>query len=123
MVVAYLGGKAIHLVRVENAEDVHRHRRALDAGDSAAVVGVHLRSLGRDVFRALIITWVGLLVAGVGPLWIPLNLQGSIYLGIAAVGAAIAAAVAGVGRLTGRRSGLRWFVLGLAGGLAGVVFG
>ena len=123
LVVAYLGGKAVHLVRVENAEDVRRHRRQLDAGDSAAVVGVHLRSLGRDVFRALIITWVGLLVAGVGPLWIPLNLQGSIYLGIAMVGAAIAAAVTGVGRLTGRRSGLRWFVLGLAGGLAGVIFG
>ena len=75
------------------------------------------------MFRALIITWVGLLVAGVGPRWIPLNLQGSVYLGIATVGAAIAAAVTGVGRLTGRRSGLRWFVMGLAGGLAGVILG
>jgi PTS system mannose-specific IIC component len=123
LMMAYLGGKAVHLVRTENAEDVRKHRRELDAGDRGAIVGVQLRCLGRDAFRALVITWVGLLVASFGPVWLPLNLQGSIYLGIATVGAAIAAAVSGIARLTGRRSGLRWFLLGLAGGLAGVVFG
>jgi len=123
LVVAFIGGKAIHLVRVENANDVRSHRGELDAGSSAAVAAVHLRSLGRDILRALVVTWIGLLIAATTVRWFPLTLEVSVYLGVATVGAAVAAGVTGVGRLTGRKSSLRWFVLGLAGGLAGVVFG
>lgn len=121
LVVAYIGGKAIHLVRVENSADVMSQRRALDAGDHAAVAAVHLRSLVRDVGRALVVTWIGLFLVAICLRWLPLTVEISVYLGVAAVGAAIAAGVTGVGRLTGRKSALRWFVLGLAGGLVGVV--
>ncbi|UCG86580.1 MAG: PTS sugar transporter subunit IIC [Gemmatimonadota bacterium] len=121
--VAYIGGKAIYLVRVENAADVRAHRKQLDTGSSTAVTGVQLRSLGRDVVRALVVTWIGLLIAAATLRWLPVTLEVSVYLGIAAVGAGVAAGVSGVGRLTGRKSALSWFVLGLAGGLVGVVFG
>ena len=123
LVMAYVGGKAIHLVRVENAVDVNRHKDVLDTGDASAITRLHLRCLGRDLFRALVLTSVGLLFAALVVQWVPLNLQSVVYLSVATVGAALAAAVSGVGRLAGRKAALSWFVLGLAGGLAGVVFG
>ncbi len=123
LIVSYIGGKAIHLVRVENAADVKAHRVELDAGSSTAVVGVQLRSVARDALRCLIVTWIGLLIAAAVLRWAPLTLEVSVYLGVAMVGAAIAAGVTGVGRLTGRKVSLRWFVVGLIGGLVGVLFG
>jgi PTS system mannose-specific IIC component len=123
LVVAYLGGKAIHMVRIENVNDVHKHREALDSGDTRTVLAVHLRSLGRDVFRTLVLVWLGLLLAMLVRRWLPLTLDGAVYLSVVIVGAAVAAAVSGVGRLAGRKSALRWFLLGLAGGLVGVLIG
>ena len=123
LVVAYMGGKAIHLVRIENATDVGRHREALDEGDARAITGLQMRCLGRDLFRSLVVTSLGLLFASLVVRWVPLTLQSVVYLSVATVGAALAAAITGVGRFAGRKTALPWFVLGLAGGWAGVVFG
>ncbi|UCD23352.1 MAG: PTS sugar transporter subunit IIC [Gemmatimonadota bacterium] len=121
LVMAYLGGKAIHLVRVENAMDVRRHRDALDSGDVRAVNGLQLRCLGRDIFRSLAVASLGLLFAALVVRWVPLTVQSVVYLSVATVGAALAAAISGIGRLAGRKTALPWFALGLAGGLAGVL--
>jgi len=121
LLVAYLGGKAIHMVRIENVYDVERHRDALDAGVARAVLGVHLRSLGRDVFRTLVLVGVGLFLAMIVRRWLPLTLDGAVRLSVVVAGAAMAAAVSGVGRLTGRKMSLRWFLVGLVGGLVAVL--
>jgi mannose/fructose/N-acetylgalactosamine-specific phosphotransferase system component IIC len=121
LLVAYLGGKAIHMMRIENVYDVERHRDALDAGATGAVLGVHLRSLGRDVFRTLVVVGLGLFLAMIVRRWLPLTLDGAVRLSVVIAGAAMAAAVSGVGRLTGRKMALRWFVIGLVGGLVGVL--
>jgi len=121
LLVAYLGGKAIHMVRMENVYDVERHREALDAGVTRAVLGVHLRSLGRDVFRTLVLVGVGLFLAMIVRRWLPLTLDGAVRLSVVVAGAAMAAAVSGVGRLTGRKMSLRWFLVGLVGGLVAVL--
>ncbi len=119
--VAYLGGKAIHMMRIENVNDVERHRDALDSGVPWSVFGLQMRSLGRDVFRTLVLLLLGLFLAMVVRRWLPLTLDGAVYLSVVAAGAAMSAAVAGVGRLTGRKMALRWFLLGLVGGLIGVL--
>jgi mannose/fructose/N-acetylgalactosamine-specific phosphotransferase system component IIC len=121
LLMAYLGGKTIHMVRIENVNDVERHRHALDAGETRAVVGVHLRSLGRDVFRTLVLVLLGLFLAVIVRRWLPLTLEGAVGLTVVVVGAALAAAVSGVGRLTGRKMALRWFLFGLVGGFVGVL--
>jgi mannose/fructose/N-acetylgalactosamine-specific phosphotransferase system component IIC len=119
--VAYVGGVGMRVVRLRNAADIARHREAVDGGRARAVMGVHMRSLGRDALRALLVTVLGLGLALVAKRWAPVTLEGAVTLVIVAVGAAAAVAVSGVFVLTGRRSVLRWFVLGLAGGLVGVV--
>ena len=121
LLVAYAGGRAIHIVRIRNGEDVERHTADFDAGVAGVVVRVHLRCLGRDAFRSLVVVVGGLVSAWVVRHWAPFNVQGAVYLGIVTLGAAIAASVTGVVRMTGQKSVQRWFVLGLLGGLVGVI--
>ena len=121
LVVAYIGGAAVHVMRVLNAADVDEHRGQLDSGNERAIFALHRRGLGRDIVRSAAVMAIGLLVAVSVRQAAPITLEGAIYLRIAAIGAAIAAATSGVVRLTGRKVALRWFVAGLAAGLAGLV--
>lgn len=121
LLIAYVGGKAIHIVRIAIAADVKRHGDRLEAGDRSAVVGVHLRGLARDAVRSLVVVGLGLALVELVRQWAPLTVQGAVYLGIVTLGAAVAAAVMGVIQLAGHKSAQRWFVLGLIGGLVGVI--
>jgi PTS system mannose-specific IIC component len=121
LLVAFVGGWAIHLMRIRNGGDVERHRTQLDAGSVAVIARLHVRCLGRDVIRCLLVTLFGLILAWAVRQWAPLNVQGAVYLGIVTLGAAASAAVMGVIRLAGQKSVPRWFVLGLIGGFIGVI--
>jgi mannose/fructose/N-acetylgalactosamine-specific phosphotransferase system component IIC len=121
LVVAYVSGRAIHLVRIKNGGDVERYQSQLDAGVAKMVVRLHLRCLGRDAIRSFMVVTFGVLLAWAVRHWAPFNVQGAVYLGIVTLGAAIAASIMGVIRLAGQKSVQRWFVLGLIGGLVGVI--
>ncbi len=119
--VAYLGEVGIRVVRSRNTEDVRRHRAALDAGETTAVVSTHLRCLARDALRALSVTAAGLLLAAAAYRWPPVTVGGAVLVTVVLSGAAIGAAAAGGMRLSGRGLALRWFALGVAAGVALVV--
>ena len=121
LLVAYVGGKAIHRVRIQIARDVERHSAQLEAGDRSAVVGIHFRGLARDAVRSVLVVGMGLLVVALIRSWAPLTVQGAVYLGIVTLGSAVAAAVMGIIKLAGHKSAQRWFVIGLIGGLVGVI--
>ncbi len=121
LIVAFLGGRGIHLRRIRNGLDLERHLDQLEQGDVQTVYFLHLRGLAREVLRCLIVTAFGLLLAESTRRWAPLTVQGAVYLGIVTLGAAVATAVTGAIRLAGRKTARQWFVLGLLGGLVGLV--
>ena len=121
LATAYLGGVGIHAIRTLNGRDVQKHRAELDRGDRRALGALHMRGLGRDALRSLLVTALGLLLAVVVKNELPMNIEGAVYLSVVAVGASLGAAADGIYRLIGRKVVLRWFALGLAGGLVGVV--
>ena len=120
LAVAYAGGVGAHLMRLQNGADLVRNTERLNAGDKKAVYGVHLRGLMRDVGRSVLVIAVGLTVAYLLKLYVPITLKGALYLRVVVVGAAISAVVSGTVRLTGRRVANQWFVIGLVAGIAGV---
>jgi PTS system mannose-specific IIC component len=121
LIVAFVGGRGIHLRRIRNGLDLERNVEQLEQGDLRTVCSLHLRGLAREVLRALIVTAIGLLLAESVRRWAPLTVQGAVYLGIVTVGAAVSAAVTGAIRLAGRKTAQQWFVLGLLGGLVGLI--
>jgi PTS system mannose-specific IIC component len=120
LAVAYVGGLGAHLMRLQNGADLVRNAARLNAGDTRAIYGVHLRSLMRDFGRSVLVIVVGLAVAHLLKLYVPITLKGALYLRVVVVGAAISAVVSGTVRLTGRKVANQWFVFGLVGGIAGV---
>ena len=116
--VAYLGQGSIHVLRRWTAADVRRQAAALDAGDAVVIRRVHLRGIGRDALRALLITGVGMLLAAAVRAWPPLSVRGTALLTIVAVGAAIGVGMLGAARLAGRGVGRAWLTVGLLTGVA-----
>jgi mannose/fructose/N-acetylgalactosamine-specific phosphotransferase system component IIC len=120
LVTGLLGGVSIHLMRRVNVWAVRRNTAALERGDVAVLVRVHVMRILRDAARGLLVTGAGLalavglreLVAG------GLAQRGAMAVAVAATGAAIAAGAVGTLRLVGRGPGLRWFAAGLLGGAA-----
>jgi PTS system mannose-specific IIC component len=121
LIVAFVGGRGIHLRRLRNGLDLERHVDQLEHGDLRTIYSLHLRGLAREVFRSVIVTALGLLLAEGIRRWAPLTVQGAVYLGIVTLGAALSAAVTGAIRLAGRKSAQQWFMLGLLGGLVGLM--
>jgi mannose/fructose/N-acetylgalactosamine-specific phosphotransferase system component IIC len=116
-----LGGVSMNVVRRLNTSAVHWAAPALEAGDTHALMRLHLASIGRDAVRALVVTGFGLALA-VGTHALPgqtLHVRGAIILAAAATGAVIAVATSGTVRLIGRGSAVGWFAAGLLGGVAG----
>jgi mannose/fructose/N-acetylgalactosamine-specific phosphotransferase system component IIC len=121
LVVAYLGQLGMSLVRRRNTTDVRQERERLDNGDVRAVHRVHLRGFARDVLRSLVITGVGLGLARLVYVGLPISLRGAVMLTVVVVGAGLGVAATGAMRLSGRGIRLGWFALGLGGGVAWVV--
>ena len=116
-----LGGVSMNVVRRLNTSAVHRATPALEAGDTQALMRVHVASIGRDAVRALLVTAVGLLLA-LGANALPphtIHVRGAVLLAAAATGAVIATGTSGAVRLIGRGPSIGWFAAGLLGGVAG----
>jgi PTS system mannose-specific IIC component len=118
LVTGLLGGVSIHAARRLTGRAVRAAAARLDAGDVAALVGLHAQAVVRDAARAALVTACGLalawsaraaLAAAVAP-------RGAALLGVAAVAGGLAAGASGTVRLVGRGPVLRWFALGLGGG-------
>lgn len=119
--IAFLGERAIQLVRHRTSVEVRRHLRSIDAGDRATIHRLHRRAILRDGFRALVLTALGLaLAAGVG--FAPvMSIRGAVLLTAVAVGIGLGTAgVSGLRIARDRRTGLAWLAAGLAGGVAWV---
>ncbi|HWP38211.1 MAG TPA: hypothetical protein VNL18_11730, partial [Gemmatimonadales bacterium] len=121
LAVAYLGQGSIHAARRRNAVDVRAEEAALDAGDPAAIRRVHMRGIGRDALRALIVTAVGLLGALALRTMPPIGVRGSALLQLVSLGAAIGVASLGAARVAGSGVGRVWLAAGLTLGLAWVI--
>ena len=125
LVTGMAGGMSIHLVRRLNARALHAVSERLEAGDTRALVRLHVAGILRDAARAALVTALGLVLAQLARDFLAgggrggvLTLRGVTLLNVAAVAAAIAAAAAGTLRVVGRGSGLRWFAAGVLGGTA-----
>ena len=120
LVTGMAGGMSIHLVRRLNARALHGVSERLEAGDTRALVRLHVAGILRDAARAALVTALGLVLAQLARDFVAgaLTLRGVTLLNVAAVGAAIAAAAAGTLRVVGRGAGLRWFAAGVLGGTA-----
>jgi PTS system mannose-specific IIC component len=120
LVTALTGGMSIHVVRRLNARAMHAANDRLEAGDTRALLRLHLAGIVRDAARAALVTGLGLALARLARDAVagPLTARGATWLSVAAVGTALAAAAAGTLRVVGRGRTLRWFAAGLAGGAA-----
>jgi len=128
LVTGMAGGMSIHLVRRLNARALHAVSDRLEAGDTRALVRLHVAGILRDAARAALVTALGLVLAQLARDFVAgggggrgagaLRLRGVTLLNVAAVAAAIAAAAAGTLRVVGRGTGLRWFAAGVLGGTA-----
>jgi mannose/fructose/N-acetylgalactosamine-specific phosphotransferase system component IIC len=120
LVTGYLGGIGIQVVRRLNSRATHAVAARLEAGDTRALVRLHLAGIGRDALRATLVTVGGLVLAALvqAVLARALAVRGVALLDATAGGAALAAGAAGILRLVGRGPSLRWFAAGVVGGVA-----
>lgn len=120
LLVAWVGGVGIQWVRKRNSIDVRRRLEALSAGEVATITALHWRGLGRDALRALLVTGLGLVLAGAVQRWAPASLRAAVLASVVAVGLAMANAVVAGVRITGIGREAAWLVAGLALGIAWV---
>ncbi len=120
LVTGMLGGISIHVLRRLNARAVRAAADSLEAGDTRALVRLHVMGILRDAARAALVTAVGLFLAWSVRVFLAggLTLRAETLLAVAATTAAIAAGAAGTLRIVGRGPGLRWFAVGVLGGTA-----
>ncbi|MGD2135073.1 MAG: PTS sugar transporter subunit IIC [Gemmatimonadales bacterium] len=122
LIVASVGGAGMTLVRRRTTDDVRRHREALEVGDTAAVRGIQLRGLGRDLLRSSAVTAFGLAFGKLVYFLHPVaTVGGAVLISVVVIGSALGVATQGLLRATGRGGALGWFALGLAGGALWVV--
>lgn len=121
LAVAYAGEHGIQLVRRATTGDVHRQRARLDQGDPVTIAAVHRRGLARDAARAFVMTAVGLALAELVR-WLPVSVRGAVLLTAVVAGAGLGVGLAAGIQLAGGRARLRWVALGLAGGIALVLW-
>jgi len=120
LVTALLGGSSLQLLRRLNARAANRAMASIEAGDTAALVRVHVAGIGRDGVRALLVTAAGLGLASLArTMLLPaLSVRTLTLVGVAGAAGALAAASAGTLRLVGWGRPLTWLALGLGGGAA-----
>lgn len=121
LLVAYVGEKAMVVVRRRNSQDVRGLTDRLDAGDLRAVEALQYRGVLRDALRALLLTGGGIAAAHTLRLLPPITTRGAVLLAVGVFGAAIGTAAAGAMRLSGRGLRLKWLTLGVVAGTAWVL--
>jgi PTS system mannose-specific IIC component len=120
LVTAMVGGMSINVVRRRNARASHAATARLEAGDTRALMRLHVRGLLRDATRAACVTAFGLALGQLARAGLAgrLPARGVTLLAVAAAAAALAAGAAGTLRIVGRGANLRWFAVGVLGGTA-----
>ncbi len=122
LVVAYAGEIGIQLVRGRTSADVRRHQTALQAGDLSTIYRVHFRGIGRDAFRAAVLTAVGLGIAAIARFAHPTNLRTAVILSAVATGVGLGTALLGGVRMArGSRASWTWLASGIVAGTIWVV--
>lgn len=120
LVISFLGEVGIQWVRRQNTISVRGAQEALDRGDRSAVVRLQYVCVTRDVLKGLVITGVGLLLAGMVRSWSFLSVRGAVLLTLGLVGAGLASGIWGAVKIGGVNKSLVWFATGLLGGITWV---
>jgi mannose/fructose/N-acetylgalactosamine-specific phosphotransferase system component IIC len=121
LVIALLGDLSTQRIRRANSRDALKNATGLDEGDVNTIVSVHFRCVLRDGLRALVVTAIGMVLAGLVRRYGFIPLSSAVAATVAAVGVAFGSAmVSGVryGRAT--RLGVLLFAIGIIGGTAWV---
>jgi hypothetical protein len=116
-VLAVLGGWTLQYVRRSNARAIQKRAAALAAGESSAIRLLQYGGLVRDGLRGAALTAVGLAVASLIALHVPMDRRTAVGLSLIAIGGALSAAVSGAIRSAGRGVRLKWLIGGAAVGL------
>lgn len=117
--LAIAAGTTMPLTRRLNARVVRAHGARLAAGDAAAVSAVHLRCLGFDVVRSLVVA-VAAVAFGMAARWLGLVPEPALGRALTVVALGGAAWSVAHGAMASGRSGARWRYA-LAGLVAGVL--
>ena len=117
--LAIAAGTTMPLTRRLNARVVRAHGARLAAGDAAAVSAVHLRCLGFDVVRSLVVA-VAAVAFGTAARWLGLVPEPALGRALTVVALGGAAWSVAHGAMASGRSGARWRYA-LAGLVAGVL--
>lgn len=116
LLVAWIGGIAMHRLRGWNARRVHRHVKALDAGDGRELARLHFTCLAADAARSAAVTAAGLCGAGLLRNAGILSVRAAIVAGTVVAAFALATAATGMLRVSGGGAA-RWLALGAALGV------
>lgn len=122
LVLSVIGGWSMQVVRRWNARAIQQRSAALAAGESSAIRRLQYAGLLRDALRGAALTAVGLAVASLVELHVPVDRRTAVGLSLVAIGGALAAAVSGAARNAGQGARLRWLLGGAALGLLLAVF-
>ncbi len=95
VVLAILGGWSLQFVRRWNARAIQHRTAALAAGESSAIRLLQYGSLMRDGLRGASLTALGLAVAALIAVKVPLDRRTAVGLSLVAIGGALAAAING----------------------------
>jgi PTS system mannose-specific IIC component len=117
LVLAVLGGWTLQYVRRSNARAIQKRAAALAAGESSAIRLLQYGGLVRDGLRGAALTAVGLAVASLIALHVPMDRRTAVGLSLIAIGGALSAAVNGAVRSAGRGTRLKWLIGGAGVGL------
>jgi mannose/fructose/N-acetylgalactosamine-specific phosphotransferase system component IIC len=121
LVIAYVGGKGIHLVRHSNAAGVLAVSEDLDSDNASVVNILHLKGLLRGGVRSLLVTGFGIGVALLARAFVHPSARMAVLATLVALGAGLAASLGGAVNVAGRTPGLRMYLIGLSVGLVWVV--
>lgn len=117
VVLAALGGWSLQFVRRWNARAIQHRTAALAAGESSAIRLLQYGSLMRDGLRGASLTALGLAVAVLIQVKMPLDRRTAVGLSLVAIGGALSAAINGAIRSAGRGARLRWLIGGAGVGI------
>ena len=121
LLVAWIGGHAMHLLRRVNGRRIRARRTAVERGDVGALEYLHWTSVALDAIRCAALTGFGLIGARVVLPLIPVSIRVAILLASIGLGIGLATATNRALTLATGPAASRWLAVGLIVGLILVV--